>query len=304
MGERLEREGMNGKGKKREGMERERQERENYEYQQAQGQGGKDSRGEPVMYAMGKSRMANDNPMNPWPGAWQNRPSRPPTHADLIPEDTTREAILALSTSVAIPLFSVVEMFMGVPSLFKKWVREVEKYAQIVNLTDREIPNIAHATCSGSVSDFVKRYFEEMRAEGKIPNWKDLKKLLQKRFAEISDSQQAMAVLRKMKQNANESVQIFAERMLRVAEDAFPEDDTFSPISELQLIDIFCDGLAHDYLRMKVLREFPQTLEQAVQITMKEQNLRKRFYLRTNPDMIPLDNPNNNPSSISKSATH
>ena len=51
-------------------------------------------------------------------------------------------------------------------------------------------------------------------------------------------------------------------------------------IVQQQLINAFIDGLAYDYLKMKVMRENPQTLEGAVGIAMKEQNLRKRFNLR------------------------
>ena len=40
------------------------------------------------------------------------------------------------------------------------------------------------------------------------------------------------------------------------------------------------DGLAHDYLKMKVMRENPATLQAAVASAMTEQNLRKRFNLR------------------------
>lgn len=53
-----------------------------------------------------------------------------------------------------------------------------------------------------------------------LPSWNDLKQFLKNRFAEITYSQHALAIMRKMRQNSNESVQIFAERILQVAEDA------------------------------------------------------------------------------------
>ena len=40
------------------------------------------------------------------------------------------------------------------------------------------------------------------------------------------------------------------------------------------------DGLVHNYLKMKVMRENPATLQAAVASAMTEQNLRKRFNLR------------------------
>ena len=42
-----------------------------------------------------------------------------------------------------------------------------------------------------------------------------------KRFAEISDSNHAMAVLHMVRQGPSESVQMYSERLLRIAEDAY-----------------------------------------------------------------------------------
>lgn len=87
--------------------------------------------------------------------------------------------------------------------------------------------------------------------------------------------------MRKMRQNSNESVQIFVERILQVAEDAYTSEKLEHEIIQKQLVDIFNYGLSFDFLRMKVLRENPKTLENAVQVAMREQNLRKRFALRS-----------------------
>lgn len=177
-------------------------------------------------------------------------------------------------------VFQVVKTFEGDPSKFKTWIKELEKYAKLVGLDNVSIPNIAFQTSAGSVGDFIKRYIESMEEEG-VLSWDDLKKLLRQRFAEITDSQQAMALLRKTKQKDTESVQIYSERLLQVAEDAYPDaQDDDRGIVQQQLVNAFCDGLAYDYLKMKVMRENPQTLEDAVRLAMREQNLRKRFNLR------------------------
>jgi len=113
---------------------------------------------------------------------------------------------------------------------------------------------------------------------------------LKRRFAEITDSQQAMAMLRKTKQRETESVQIYSERLLQVAEDAYPQtDEANSEVIQQQLVNAFGYGLCFDYLKMKVLREDPKTSEDAVQVTMKEQNLRKRFQLRKDDDIRDFD---------------
>lgn len=86
--------------------------------------------------------------------------------------------------------------------------------------------------------------------------------------------------MRRTRQNSNESVQLFAERLLQIAEDAYSKDRLKDPLVQQQLVDIFCDGLTFDYLRMKILRENPKDLESAIQIAMREQNLRQRLAIR------------------------
>lgn len=45
-----------------------------------------------------------------------------------------------------------------------------------------------------------------------------------------------------MRQNSNESVQIFAERILQVAEDAYTSENLEHEIIQKQLVDIFLIG--------------------------------------------------------------
>ena len=80
--------------------------------------------------------------------------------------------------------------------------------------------------------------------------------------------------------NTDENVQLYAERLLSLAEEAFTgQNDRVAGI-ERQLVGFFVDGLVHDYLKMRVMRENPARLQAAVASAMSEQNLRKRFNLR------------------------
>ena len=87
-------------------------------------------------------------------------------------------------------------------------------------------------------------------------------------------------MLRKKKQKPEENVQLYAERLLSLAEEAFTGQNGGVAAIERQLVWFFIDGLAHDNLKMKVMRENPATLQAAVASAMTEQNLRKRFNLR------------------------
>lgn len=67
------------------------------------------------------------------------------------------------------------------------------------------------------------------------------------RFDEITDSQHAFMLLRNVKQAPHETVQLFAERLIALAEEAFAGQPGGLQAVEIQLIGFFIDGLAHDY---------------------------------------------------------
>ena len=109
-----------------------------------------------------------------------------------------------------------------------------------------------------------------------------LKKLLKDRFGEITNRKQALATLRNLKQKTDESVQMFGERVIQVSEDVYTtqrKNENTNDLIEQQLIDIFCKGLTFDYLKMKLIREDPATLDAAVKIAKREQNIRDQISL-------------------------
>ena len=214
-------------------------------------------------------------------------PSNPARREDDDEKDFFINQIKAMTAALSLPLSSVVTPFEGDPRKFKRWVKEVEKYALMSGKQNHEVPTLAYMTCKGSVGDFIKRYLDETEASESVASWNDLKKLLKNRFSEITDPQHALAIMRRTKQFDGESVQLFAERLLQISEDAFDSDRIANPLIQQQLVDIFCDGIAYDYLRMKILRENPRTLESAVEIAMKEQNIRKRLTLRSTDAITP-----------------
>lgn len=86
-------------------------------------------------------------------------------------------------------------------------------------------------------------------------------------------------------------MQLYAERLLTLA---FTDQNASVASIERQLKEFFIDGLAHDYLGMKVRRENPGTLQAAGTSAMNEQNLWKRFNFRvgkvnTNGRVDPLE---------------
>lgn len=170
----------------------------------------------------------------------------------------------------------VVKNFDGDTKEYKGWVKSVEKYALLTGVGQDRIKMVAYQASKGAVSDFIFRYMNDHP----LCTWDDLKQELNGRFGEITDSQHAFMLLRKVKQKPDENVQLYAERLMSLAEEAFRGQQlNLQPIAT-QLIGFFIDGLAFDYLKMKVMRDNPVTLTEAVTVAMDEQNLRRRFDLR------------------------
>ena len=175
----------------------------------------------------------------------------------------------------------IVQPFEGEPKKFKEWVKSIEKYAVLTNLGQDRIKRVAYQASRGPVSDFICRYSDDHPQA----TWNDLKTELSNRFSEVTDAQHAFLLLRKIHQKPGETVQVYAERLITLAEDAFGNQQ--GPATQRQLIDIFVDGLSEDSLKLKILRENPATLEAAITTATNEQNLRRRFNLRTRHREVP-----------------
>ena len=94
-------------------------------------------------------------------------------------------------------------------------------------------------------------------------NWARLKQELTARFCDVTDQMHAFTLLRNVRQKVGENVQIYAERLLTLGKDSFPPDTDRQTV-ERQLIGFFVDGLLQDSLKMKLMRDNPNTFQAAV----------------------------------------
>ena len=140
-------------------------------------------------------------------------------------------------------------------------------------MCDRRKKLIAYQSSSGAVSGFIQRY---MTANPQN-TWEQLKEQLAVRFSDVTDRQMALSLLRTVRQKPGENIQLFAERILSLAEEAYHNQGGDAVVR--QLIDVFVDGLTQDNLKMKILRDQPDTLQGAIAIATNEQNLRARVQL-------------------------
>ena len=155
-------------------------------------------------------------------------------------------------------------------------MKSIDKYAVLVNADDNRKKLIAYQTSSAAVSGFIHRYMQANAGH----TWDQMRTQLAVSFSDVTDAQMALSLLRQVRQKAGETIQNYSERILSLAEEAY--NNQGGNAVERQLIDIFVDGLQNDQLKMKILRDLPDTLQGAVVIATTEQNLKNRVQLSHN----------------------
>ena len=172
----------------------------------------------------------------------------------------------------------MVPVFEGEPKGFRDWIRAIEKYCALMNLPDDRKKMIAFQASKGAVSGYIQRYMNALPDS----TWGDLKGELAKRFLDVTVPQFALGMLRQTRQKKGENVQMYAERILSLAKEAFLGQG--GDAIERQLIDTFVDGLTNEGLKMTILRKKPDNLQEAISTATNEQNLWARVHLSgTNP---------------------
>lgn len=188
-------------------------------------------------------------------------------------QNLTRELSNVASTLTTQGIATNIPKFDGNPKKFREWVKAIDKYAVLLNIHDDRKKLMAFQSSSGAVSGFIQRYM----TANPNNNWNQLKTQLAVRFSEVTDPQFALSLLRKTKQKPGENIQLYAERILSLAEEAFLGQG--GDVIERELIDIFIDGLSNDQLKLKLLRDRADTLQGATGVATNEQNLRARVAL-------------------------
>ena len=90
------------------------------------------------------------------------------------------------------------------------------------------------------------------------------------RFPKVYDPYHAFIKLHS-RQVKRKAIEVFAERLYALVNEPFTK--VHNMLIESQLVGFFIDGLYHDFLFMKVIRENPKTFQVTVQSALAEQNL-------------------------------
>jgi hypothetical protein len=111
-------------------------------------------------------------------------------------------------------------------------------------------------------------------------SWEEIKEQLIARFGETTDHRQSFFILRNRRQKSDETIQAFSDELFTLSRKAYPNLRGHEAFIETELIEIFIDGLRSPELQLKLLRESPRTLMDAVKIALAENDVLKRWELR------------------------
>lgn len=169
------------------------------------------------------------------------------------------------------------------PKQFRNWIKEVSKYGVLVNANDDRLKRLLFGTSKGVVSSFIERFLRERENATS----RELIRELQIRFSDIADEQSALALLKKLLQGKNESIQSFYERIVDLAEQAFIGADLTQAPYQAQLILSFTDGLRDNRIARQVIRARPRDLNAALNAASAELQLLKQLDARGKSEHTP-----------------
>jgi hypothetical protein len=106
-----------------------------------------------------------------------------------------------------------------------------------------------------------------------------------------TDHRQAFFILRNRRQKSDETIQPFSDELFTLSHKAYPNLRGHEAFIETELIEIFINGLRSPELQLKLLRESPRTLMDAVKIALAENDVLKRWELRKGRARVNLDTP-------------
>ena len=148
--------------------------------------------------------------------------------------------------------------------LFKTWMKSIKKYGKLNSFSDEDYKGVAHLKSEGLVSDMIGRLLED----GNL-TFEQLETNLKDKFSETADPHAAYTLLTKTKQQKNENLVLYGERILTLAEDSFPEG-TDSPAVQRQIINVFIDGLSDVAIQRKCKKSDNKTFQELPEVAIKE----------------------------------
>ena len=188
--------------------------------------------------------------------------------------NASNQVLNQLTRQVALMNCSHIPPFAGNGKDFRNWVKQVEKNATV---TGNNPLTVAYQCPTGTPSNYMSRWFKATPEPEQ--DWETLKRELKARFGEVADKHHALSLLKRFRQKGT-NIQIYAEKLIELAEDAYTAGEMRQSHVQIQLVNYFIDGLISKHIKRKLMRHDPKTLDAAVAFATSEQNLDIRFNLR------------------------
>ena len=168
---------------------------------------------------------------------------------------------------------------------FQNWAQDIERNLSQLGHDDSRARTLALKTLTGPAADYATREIQDR------PNisWLELKARLNKRYNDLADVLFSRQKLRQVVQSRSESVQNYFERLLSHARQAYGDGQLDNPFVQMQLTELFMDGLLCDATVKRLIRAKPKTLDQALELATSEQQAQKAFDLRRGVNDMEID---------------
>ena len=168
---------------------------------------------------------------------------------------------------------------------FQEWVRDVERVGTALEADNERYRALALQSLKGPAADYLSRILKTNQWLG----WNQIKQRLAAQYSDQGDAHIALQKLRRLTQQKSESVQNFGERVLAMAEDAYPNEDLLNPFIQTILIETLTDGVIEDSTARRIIRDRPNTFARALRLATDEQQANRAFNIRRREDPMDVD---------------
>ena len=168
---------------------------------------------------------------------------------------------------------------------FREWLADVERIGAALNADDGTIK----ALCFESLKGPAAEHFSRINRNYPGAPWQQVRQALIGQYSDIGDNHLALQKLRRIRQKRGETIQSFVERIRSLGQEAYPNQNHNNPLIQDSLIGALIDGVCDDHIARKLIRERPDDFEDAVTISIREQQAAKHFSMRRQTDEEPMN---------------
>lgn len=146
--------------------------------------------------------------------------------------------------------------------LFARWLSDMQRLRSLHSLSDADMRLISIASITGIAAD----YLASMIRETPEITWINLQTNMKSQFSNLNDEDAARNRLKLVKQEKDDSLAVFGQKLLTLADMAFSQAERRQGLAEKILVSRFYEGLQSDYLAKVLMKRkvHHHTLQDAI----------------------------------------